>query len=122
MQKEIRKETILRRKNFLPSLIITSLLLISLISIIYFADPKSSIFIFLFFVNLFTFLFFLTSLIFASSKRGLIISLCLTTFAIFRMFGIGNILNATLLTGLGIIATIYERTTKRNKKHILPNS
>ena len=109
MHKEIRKQMILRRKNFLPSLIITLFLFLGLISIVYFTDPKQSFFIVLFFVNLFTFLFFLLSLVFANSRRGLIISTCFTIFAIFRFFGIGNILNATLLAGLGIIVETYKK-------------
>lgn len=115
MHKEIRKQMILKRKNFLPSLIITFLLLITLVSIVYFTDPGSSLFVFLFFVNSFVFLFFLFSLIFASSRRGLIVSTCLTMFVVFRYFGIGNILNAALIAGLGIIAEIYEQFTKRNR-------
>ncbi len=122
MHKEVRKQMILRRKNFLPSLIVTLLLLLSLCSIVYFADPKYPLFIFLFFANLFTLTFFISSLIFASSKRGFIISTCITIFAIFRLFGIGNILNAILIIGLGIIAEIYARFTKRNNKHLLPNT
>lgn len=114
MHKEIRKQIILRRKNFLPSLIITFLLLLSLISIVYFTDPKQSLFICTFFVNLFTFLFFISSLISANSRRGLIISTCLTLFIVFRYYGIGNILNAVLIAGLGIIADIYARFTKTN--------
>jgi len=115
MHKEIRKQMILRRKNFLPSLVITFLLFLSLISIIYFTDPGTSLFVLLFFTNLFAFLFFLFSLIFAGSRRGFIISICLTMFAIFRLFGIGNILNAILIAGLGIIALNYERLAKRNR-------
>lgn len=113
MHKEIRKQMVLRRKNFLPSLVITLFLLVSLISIIYFTDPNSSIFVFLFFLDLFTFLFILFSLLLTNSRTGLIISVCLTFFVILRYFGVGNILNAILLSGLGIIAEIYERFTKR---------
>ena len=122
MHKEIRKQMILRRKNFLPSLIVVLFLFLSLISIVYFTDPNQSVFIFLFFVNLFAFLFFLFALIFANSKIGLIISASMVLFAILRLFGIGNILNAVLITGLGIIALKYERPTKRSHKHLLPNS
>lgn len=114
MHKEIRKQMILKRKNFLPSLIVTVLLLLTLISIVYFTDPKQSVFILLFFINLFVFLMFLFSLLFTSSRRGFVISICITIFAVFRLFGIGNILNAILIVGLGIIAEIYARFTKRN--------
>ncbi len=121
MQKEIRKEMILRRKNFLPSLVIIIVLFTTLVSILYFTDPSSQLFLILFFTNLFAFLIFFLSLIFGNSRRGLILSICITIFTILRMLGVGNILNAILLASLGIIAEIYASTTKRNKKHILSN-
>lgn len=123
MHKEIRKQMILRRKNFLPSLVITLLLFTSLVLTIYFLDPASSLNILIFFILIFTLSFFIFSLILANSKRGLIISFCITLFIILRYFGIGNILNAVLIAGIGIIAIIHnERTAKRNKKHIFSNS
>lgn len=109
MHKEIRKQMTLRRKNFLPSLIITFLLFLSLVSTVYFIEPRSSMFIFLFFVNFFSFVFFIFSLIFASSRRGLIVSTCLTIFVILRFFGVGNILNLILIVGLGIIIETYGK-------------
>lgn len=113
MHKEIRKQMVLRRKNFLPSVIVTFLLVLSLIAIIYFTDPNASFFVFLFFINLFALFVFFFSLVLGNSKRGTIISICLTLFSILRYFGVGNILNAVLLAGLGIIAIIYnERTSK----------
>lgn len=100
---------VLRRKNFLPAVVTILLLLASLVSIVYFTDPNSSIFVFLFFLNLFILLFILISLLLTNSKTGFIISMCITIFTILRYFGIGNILNAILLAGLGIIAVIYTR-------------
>ncbi len=114
MHKETRKQQILKRGNFLPSLVVTILLSLALTSIVYFTDPKLPFFIFLFFFTLFTFFTFLFSLIFASSRRGLLTSACLTTFAMFRLFGIGTLLNAVLIAGLGIIVEIYEYITKRS--------
>lgn len=122
MKKELQQKMVLRRKNFLPSLIIIIVLFLSLISIIYFTDPATQIFVLLLFINIFLFLFFLFALIFANSRRGFIISACITLFLIFRLFGIGNILNAILIASLGIITEIYAGFTKRTKKHILPNT
>ncbi|MDP3917672.1 MAG: hypothetical protein Q8Q30_00655 [Candidatus Woesebacteria bacterium] len=68
----------------------------------------------MFFLNLLIFLFFLFSLIFGNSRRGFLISVCFTIFAIFKFFGIGNILNAVLIAGLGIIIEIYATFTKRD--------
>lgn len=121
MHKEIRKQMVLRRKNFLPSLVITLLLFTSLVLIVYFLDPASNLNILIFFILIFTLSFFIFSLIIVSSRKGLIISVCITFFIILRYFGIGNILNAILIAGLGIIALLYERSTKRNNKHLLPN-
>lgn len=122
MQKEIRKEMILRRKNFLPSLIIIIVLFVSLVSIVYFTDPASQIFVILFFTNLFAFLILFFSLILGNSRRGLIIAICITLFVILKMLGIGNVLNAILIASLGIIAEIYAGFTKRTKKHLLSNT
>lgn len=112
MQKEIRKQQILKRKNFLPSLIITLLLLATLILILYFTDPKLPIYIVLFLINIFLFLFFMSSILFASSRRGLIIASCTVLFLVCRLFGIGNILNLILIVGLGIIFEIYANFKK----------
>lgn len=122
MHKEIRKEMILRRKNFLPSLVIIVLLFLGLFSIVYFTDPGLDAFVILFFINLFLFLFFLLSLIFTNSRRGFIASTCITIFLILRLFGIGNILNAILISSLGIIVEIYAKFTKSTRKHISPNT
>jgi len=107
MKNDLRKKNILKRKNFMPALIATLFLWLILVLIIYFLNPNSifvlPIFFFVFFLsNLFTF-----SLILANKRRGFLISICLTLFAIFRLFGIGNILNAILIAGLGIIIEIY---------------
>ena len=68
----------------------------------------------LFFINLFAVLFFTTALIIGNSRKGLIVALTLTIFTLFRLFGIGNILNFLLLVGLGIIIESYAKFTKRN--------
>jgi len=109
-----RHNTILRRKNFLPSLIVTAFLWTSLGFLVYFTDPQNQLFVILFFINLFAVLFFTTALIIGNSRKGLIVALTLTIFTLFRLFGIGNILNFLLLVGLGIIIESYAKFTKRN--------
>lgn len=106
---------ILRRKNFLPLLMLSFLLIVTLVAIVYFADPSSSLFVLLFFVNIFLLLFLIASLVLVNSRIGFIVSTCLTVYVVLRYFGIGNILNAALLIGLGIIGLLYERTTKTNR-------
>ncbi|KKP47608.1 MAG: hypothetical protein UR39_C0003G0011 [Candidatus Woesebacteria bacterium GW2011_GWA1_33_30] len=104
----------LKRKNFLPSLVITTLLWVTLGFLVYFTDPQNQLFVVLFFINLFTTLFFTTALVLGNSRRGLIVSTILTVFSLFRLFGIGNILNFLLLAGLGVIIEFYAKLTKRN--------
>ena len=113
MKKEKRQQLILRRKNFLPTLILITLLWSTLGLLVYFTDPQG-LFVVLFFTILFAALFFTASLVLGNSRRGLIVSVILTTFALFRLFGIGNILNFLLLVGLGVIMESYARFTKRN--------
>lgn len=108
MKKELRQKMVLKRKNFLPTLVVSFILLISLIIIVYFSEPTGS-FIFLFFLTLFIFLFLISSLILANSKHGLILTSLTVIFLILRMYGVGNILNAILLAALGIIAIIYSK-------------
>lgn len=114
MKKEKRQQLILKRKNFLPSLMVTVILGLFLSAIVFFTEPHGGFLILLFFVLTFLFLFFLLSLLFVSSKKGLVVSILTTIFLVLRMYGIGNILNAILLLGLAIIAIVYERFAKRD--------
>lgn len=97
----------LRRKNFLPALIVTIFLWLSLGGIIYFIDPdvwgvKIIFFVLCFLACLFTF-----STIFANTRRGTLTALGLTVFLILRYFGIGNILNFLLIAGILVATEIY---------------
>jgi len=107
MKKQIRKEQVLKRKNFLPTLILTILLWSLLCSLIYFVDPEMFAVIPLFFITLFTALLFTFSLIFASSRRGLISSISLTFFSILMFLGVGNYLNLALILAVGTCIELY---------------
>lgn len=109
-----RHNIILRRKNFLPSLIVITLLWSTLGFLVYFTDPQNQLFVVLFFIILFIALFLTSALVLGNSRRGLIVSIILTLFTLFRLFGIGNILNFLLLVGLGVIIESYAKFTKRN--------
>lgn len=106
-KKSIRHSNTLRRKNFLPSLILTILLFLGLGALIYFIDPQVTGAIYVFFLVLFFSLLFFFSLVLASSRRGLIVSICLTIFLILRYFGIGNILNFIIILALGLVTELY---------------
>ncbi len=110
--KEKRKEMILKRKNFLPSLVITILLFLALVLLIYFTDPSFQFFLVLFFaIVLLLFLFFL-SILFGNTRRGFLVSLVITIFLLLRYLGIGNLLNLFLLISLGVIIEIYANLKK----------
>lgn len=102
-----RKEQVLKRKNFLPSLIVTVLLWGLLVGVVYFVDPNSfaAIYVFLtlfFLVSLFTF-----SIIFGNARRGVLVATGLVLFLLLRYFGIGNIINFSLITGVLIVIELY---------------
>ena len=105
--KDRRKKEIKNRKNFLPTLLVTIFLWLTLGFLIYFVSPDFVLAIPLFFVLVFACLFFTFSIIFAASRTGFIVSLAVTLFIILRYFGVGNILNALLLAGLAIAIEIY---------------
>ena len=105
--KDRRKKEIKNRKSFLPTLAVTIFLWLTLGFLIYFVSPDFVLSIPLFFLITFSCLFFTFSIIFANSRTGLVISLAATFFIILRYFGVGNILNALLLTGLAIAIEIY---------------
>jgi len=91
----------------LPTLIVTFLLWMATAGLVYFIDPEALLAIPGFFLLLFLSLLFTFSTIFASSKRGFLASFGITLFLILRYFGVGNILNFLLLSGLLVTAEIY---------------
>ena len=105
--KQKRQEQINRRKNFLPTFIISLLLFILLCLEIYFVPPDSFLAIFLFFLLLFFLLLFFFSILFSSKREGFLISLSACFFALLRYFGIGNILNFLLITAIAIAFEVY---------------
>jgi hypothetical protein len=107
--KERRKQQVLKRKNFLPALLVTILLWFSLSGLIYFIDPRTFGAVPLFFVLLFITLLFTFSLLFAGIRRGLITSLSLSLFAVLSYLGVGNIINLLLIVAIAISIELYFR-------------
>lgn len=112
MRQEKRKQIILKRKNFLPSLVITIVLFMFLVSTVFFLDPGESFSVVLFFILTFLFLIFLMSLVLGDKRRGLIYSSLVTVFILLRYYGVGNILNLLLIVGLGIVSETYAHFKK----------
>jgi hypothetical protein len=105
--KERRKQQILKRRNFLPTLLVTILLWLVLSGLIYFIDPGTFGAVPLFFVLLFVTFLFTFSLLFASTRRGLITSLSLSLFAILAYLGVGNVINLLLIAAIAICVELY---------------
>jgi len=107
MKKELRQQQAIRRKNFLPTLIITLLLWFLVAGIVYFIDPHTFGVLPLFFVLIFIAFLFSFSIIFSHTRRGFLTALGLTLFLILRYFGVGNLLNLLLISGVIIAIEIY---------------
>lgn len=107
MKRKSRKEQVLKRKNFLPTLILTILFWLLLGALVYFVDPGTFGVVPLFFITFFVALLFTFSLIFANSRRGLITSISLTLFLILLFLGVGNYLNLILIVAIAIATELY---------------
>lgn len=105
--KERRKQQTLKRRNFFPTLAVTILLWGVMAGLIYFIDPGTFGAIPFFFILLFITFLFTCSLIFASTRRGLIASLSLSLFSILSYLGVGNILNLLLIVAIGVCIELY---------------
>lgn len=101
------KAKILKRKNFLPTLLITILLWTSIAFVVYFLDPSTLVAIPLFFILIFLAFLFTFSLLMANSRRGLIITISLVFFLILRYLGVGNLINIILIIGLAVCTELY---------------
>lgn len=107
MRNNLRKEQLLKRKNFLPTLLITIFLWSLLAGLIYFVDPDTFGALPLFFILLFASFLFIFSLLFASTRRGLITSISLSLFSVLLYLGVGNILNLILILAIAVCIELY---------------
>jgi len=109
MQKmdKLHKKEVLKRKNFLPTLMVTFFLWLTLGGIVYFLEPDTFGILPLFFVLTFFALLFTFSIIFSHTRRGFLTTLGLILFLILRYFGIGNLLNFFLIFGILITVEFY---------------
>lgn len=93
------------------ALILISFLLLNFI--IFFIEPESIKNLILpnsyliFFLVLFTFIYFTAHFIFSNTRRSLLISIILVIFLLLRLHGLGNWLNLILLIGLGTTIDYY---------------
>jgi predicted ABC-type exoprotein transport system permease subunit len=107
VRKKSHREQALKRKNFLPTLLVTVLLWILLGGLIYFVDPGTFGVIYLFFLLIFACFLFTFSLIFANSRRGMVATIASTLFLILFYLGVGNILNLILIVAIAVCIELY---------------
>lgn len=112
MKKDLRNKILTKRRNFLPSLIITIILWISVIAIVFTTDPKYSLNLFFFFILLGLSLLFTFAIIFSNKRLGIIFSLCITTFLILTHLNAGNVYTLIGVVVLGLGIEIYARFKK----------
>lgn len=95
------------RRNFLPSFLVTLLFSLVLVYIVLFIPPDSNWHVFLFYLILFLLTFFISAFIFANSRRGFLLSLCLVLILFLKQEQLLNWLNLILVLGLGFTIEIY---------------
>lgn len=104
---QVMRFTRRKQKNFLPTLAVIFILWLVVTLIIMFVDPGTfgiiPVFIFLvFFALLFT-----LSLLFANTRRGLLLSVAITIGLILSTAKIANLLNLVLLAGIYLAFEFY---------------
>ncbi|MDO8503706.1 MAG: hypothetical protein Q7S60_03370 [bacterium] len=101
-----------RRRNFLPTLLVTVILWGILTIIFFFIPPEAFLAPFLFLAVVFLTILFTGSLIFANTRRGLLLALGILVFMLLNYYNIGNYLNIALL--VGILVTLDYYLSHRN--------
>ncbi|MFZ5365770.1 MAG: hypothetical protein ACOZBZ_00570 [Patescibacteria group bacterium] len=96
-----------RRKNFLPSFLLTILFWLCWIYVLLFTAPESNLLFFIFYFLLFLSLFLTSSLVFANSRRGFLLALGIIGIAILQQIKLLNILNVILLLGILLSFELY---------------
>jgi len=103
----LRHNSIRQRKNFFPLLAATILSWLLTGTLVYFVDPATTLVIPVFFILVFFSLLFTFSIVFANSRRGLIVTAGLVIFLTLRFFGIGHVLNFILILALCVCLELY---------------
>ena len=95
------------RKNFLPTLIVISILWGLAGYMIYAVDPEKTGAVPAFFFLVLVALIFTLSTMYANTRRGVLTSIAILFFLILRYFGIGNLLNLILIAGIALTIEIF---------------
>src|SRR5258708_8871428 len=102
------------KKNFLQTIKLSNILisiifLCSLLFVVLFADPGTIGIIPIFFILVFTSIFFTVSIFSNSLRRKLVVALAVTLFLILQYFKIGNIINLFLIIGIVLLYELYSQ-------------
>lgn len=96
-----------RRRNFLPTLLVTIILWGIFAVIFFFVPPETNLLPLLFLVVVVLASLFTGSLIFANTRRGFLLALGILVFMLLNYYNIGNYLNIVLLVGILFAAEYY---------------
>ena len=107
MTKDKRRKLLIRKRNFLPTLLVIMFLWATLVSMVYFVDPNIYGAILVFFIVFIASLIFTLSTLFANTTKGVVISLATGTFLLLRYLGIGNFVNFFLIAGFAFAVCYY---------------
>ena len=99
-----KKEWAKKRRNFLPTAAVSLVILTVWLVVFFLVPPETHLAPLLFLALTFLQVLFITSLIFANTRRGLLTSLGAVSFLITKYYGVGNYL--TLLLIIGILVTV----------------
>lgn len=100
-----------QRKNFLPTFLLAIFFWLIWGFILFKISPESIFSLLVFFIFFFLAIFLTSALIFANSRRGLLLALLINLALFFRYYQVGNLLNLLLL--LAIFVALETLFTKR---------
>lgn len=99
----------IKRKNFLPTLLVTLFSWVSLTLLIFNVSPNSYLIITTFYLLLFITLFLTFSFVFTNRRQGFLMTLGLVVFLLLRQFKIAHFVNLILLFFLWLSLELYFR-------------
>lgn len=102
-----RKAELAKRKNILPTLFLDACFWLLTFLVVVGTSPTLLWAKALFFAFLFISLFLLLSVLFAHTRRGLVVSFAIMFFVFLRMVGVGTIINLVLIAALSVVFEIY---------------
>ena len=109
--KERREKDLKNKKNFLPSLVLIFTLWLILLLFVFNVNPDIKGAVPVFFLLLTFGLLFSLSFLLTNTRRGIISTLAIIIYLTLSYFGVGNILNLSLIAGVAIAFEIYFSNT-----------